>query len=83
MFKILRFLLRLKKTVIEGVGFDGDRVVVAVRPYKSEMRRCPECGRKCAVYDRSGSPRSWRALDLGTVMCFESDSARLAMQHAR
>lgn len=70
MFKILRFLLRLKKTVIEGVGFDGDRVVVAVRPYKSEMHRCPECGRKCAVYDRSGSPRSWRALDLGTVMCF-------------
>ncbi len=70
MVKILRFLLRLKKTVIEGVGFDGDRIVVAVRPHKREMHRCPECGRRRPVYDRSESPRSWRALDLGTVMCF-------------
>ena len=70
MSKILRFLLRLEKTVIEGVRLDGDRVVVAVRPYKSEMRRCPECGRRRPVHDRSGSPRSWRALDLGTVTCF-------------
>ena len=70
MTKILRFLLCLEKTVIEGARFNGDSIVVAVRPHKREMHRCPECGRRCAAYDRSGSPRSWRALDLGTVMCF-------------
>ena len=70
MVKILRFLLCLKKTVIEGVELDGDRIVVAVRPYKAEMHRCPECGRRCPVYDRAGTPRSWRTLDLGTAMCF-------------
>ena len=70
MIKILRFLLCLEKTVIEGARFDGNSIVVAVRPHKREMRRCPECGRRCAVYDRSGTPRSWRTLDLGTMMCF-------------
>ena len=70
MIKILRFLLCLENTVIEGARIREKGIAVAVRPRKREMRRCPECGRKCAVYDRSGSPRSWRALDLGTAMCF-------------
>lgn len=70
MIKILRFLLCLEKTVIEGVRIRDNGIVVAVRPYKSEMRRCPECGRRCPAYDSAGSPRSWRAMDLGTVMCW-------------
>lgn len=70
MIKILRFLLRLEKTVIRGARICDSGVIVAVRPRKREMRRCPKCGRRCPVYDRSGSPRSWRAPDLGTVMCW-------------
>jgi len=70
MIKILRFLLCLEKTVIEGVGIRDNGIVVSVRPHKREMRRCPECGRRCPAYDRSESPRSWRALDLGTVKCW-------------
>ena len=70
MIKILRFLLCLKKTVIEGVEFRENGIAVAVRPHKREMHRCPKCGRRCPVHDRSGSPRSWRALDLGTSKCW-------------
>ena len=70
MTKILRFLLCLEKTVIEGARIREKGIAVAVRPRKQEMRRCPECGRGCPVYDRSGSPKSWRALGLGTVMCW-------------
>ena len=70
MIKILRFLLCLEKTVITGARIRDNGIAVSVRPHKREMRRCPECGRRCPVYDRSGSPRSWRALDLGTVMCW-------------
>lgn len=70
MIKILRFLLCLKKTVIEGARICENGVAVSVRPHKREMHRCPKCGRRCPVYDSADSPRSWRALDLGTVMCW-------------
>ena len=70
MYKILRFLLGLAKTVIEGITFTEDGMTLAVRPHKREMHRCPVCGRKCPVYDRSPAPRRWRSLDLGYMKCF-------------
>ena len=49
MTKILRFLLCLEKTVIEGARIREKGIAVAVKPRKREMRRCPECGRGCPV----------------------------------
>ncbi|MBQ9003381.1 MAG: transposase family protein, partial [Eggerthellaceae bacterium] len=70
MTKILRLLLCLEKTVIEGARIREKGIAVAVRPRKRETHRCPKCGRRCPAYDRADSPRSWRALALGTVMCW-------------
>lgn len=69
MIKILRFLLGLEKTVIEGVRFCGEALVVSVRPYRREAHRCPKCGRSCPVYDKAAAPRLWRSLDLGSAVC--------------
>ena len=82
MVKILRFPLRLEKTVIEGAGFDGNSIVVAVRPYKSEMQRCPECGRRRPVYDRSASPRSWRPPTEATKASAASASTPFSLHSA-
>lgn len=70
MNSLLRFALLLAKTVVEGARIEGGRVVVSVRPHRSEQRRCPVCGRKCRTHDVSGAPRRWRALDLAASMCF-------------
>ena len=70
MSSLLRFALLLTKTVGEGVRIENEKAVVSVRPYRSEQRRCPVCGRKCKAYDARGVPRRWRALDLAASMCF-------------
>ena len=69
-----------KQTVIEDVDVDEepDAVVVHVRPRRSTKRRCGRCGVRAPGYDRGEGRRRWRALDLGTVMCFvEADSPRV------
>ena len=69
-----------KQTVIEDVDIDEelDTVVVHVRPRRSTKRRCGRCGVRAPGYDRGEGRRRWRALDLGTVMCFvEADSPRV------
>lgn len=70
MGKILRYVLGLVKTVVEGVRIEGDRVVVSARPFARESLRCPECGRRCARYDAPRSARLWRAPDLGRAVCY-------------
>ena len=70
MNRILRCALALAHTVIEYVRIDGDRVVVGVRPWRKDGLRCPVCGKRCGCYDRSPSPRSWRAMDLARSTCF-------------
>lgn len=70
MNKILRSALSLTETVVRSARIEGDFVVVAVRPYKSRSRRCPVCGRACAVYDGRPAPRRWRALDVGASKCY-------------
>ena len=69
-----------KQTVIEDVDIDEelDTVVVHVRPRRSGKRRCGRCGVRAPGYDQGEGRRRWRALDLGTVMCFlEADSPRV------
>jgi transposase len=66
-----------RRTVIEDVEIDEDRnaVVVHVRPRRSTRRRCGRCGVQAPGYDRGEGRRRWRALDLGTVMCFVEAAA--------
>ena len=69
-----------RATVIEEIDFDeeSETVVVHVRPRRSTKRRCGRCGVRASGYDQGGGRRRWRALDLGTLMCYlESDSPRV------
>lgn len=71
MKSLLKKLLYLALAVVESAYFDGDgNLVVSVRPRKTQARRCPHCGRRCAAYDSRGTKRRWRALDLGATMVF-------------
>ncbi len=70
-----------RTTVIESVEVDVETnaVVAHVRPRRDSKRRCGRCGVRAPLYDRGEGRRRWRALDLGTVMCFlESDAPRVA-----
>lgn len=69
-----------RATVIEDVDFDeeSETVVVHVRPRRSTKRRCGRCGVRAPGYDQGEGRRNWRALDLGTLMCFlQADSPRV------
>jgi transposase len=66
--------------VVEAVEFDddADEVVVSCRLRRGVARRCGECGRRCAGYDRGEGRRRWRALDAGTVRVFiEAEAPRI------
>lgn len=69
MGKILKYVLSLVKTVVEGVSIDGGAVVVRVRPYGRERLRCPVCGRRCDCHDHEPT-RRWRAMDLAASKCY-------------
>jgi len=64
-----------KKLVgVEGIAVEAwdydeslDSLILVVRPKWAGARRCPECRRRCAVYDQGGGRRRWRSLDLGTT----------------
>ncbi len=47
----------------------GEEVLsINLRPDKNHSNRCPYCGAKCPIYDRSAYPRKWRALDAGGII---------------
>ncbi len=74
-------LLGIEKASIVRIEYDEDeQVLVAhVKPYERERRRCPQCGRRCPVYDRGEGRRRWRALDLGTMVAeLEADAPRVS-----
>lgn len=72
-------LLGVERTVVEDVDFDGDAVVVWVRPVWRERCRCGVCRRRCPGYDRGEGRRRWRALDLGTTRCYlEGEAPRVS-----
>ena len=50
---------------------DDDGVVhfhIAARPSRRSDYRCPICGRKCPGYDHRLEHKTWRGLDLGSVL---------------
>ena len=67
---LLSKLLMLALTVVKSCEFDGDDLIVSVRPRKSRLCRCPHCGRKAPVHDVPSDPRRWRALDLGQTKVY-------------
>jgi transposase len=69
-----------RATVIEEIELDeeSNTVVAHVRPRRSTKQRCGRCGARSPGYDQGEGRRNWRALDLGTVMCFlQADSPRV------
>lgn len=72
MKSLLLLALGLARTVVLGARIEAERIVVSVRPYKREQRRCPVCGRACDFYDMAnrGAPRLWRAMDLARPACY-------------
>ncbi len=72
-------LLGLGKTVVEAVDVESDgTIVVSVRPGYRQRDRCPHCRRRCPGYDLGEGRRRWRALDLGTTLCYvEADAPRV------
>ena len=68
MAKILRYVLALVKTVVEGVTIEGDAIVVSVRPHRRGQLRCPICGRRCECHDHEPTRRR-RAMDLARPEC--------------
>ena len=69
MAKILRYVLALARTVVEGVTIEGDAIVVSAGPHRRGQLRCPICGRRCECHDHEPT-RRWRAMDLARSECF-------------
>lgn len=65
---LLKDLLSVNHCVIESYGLvTNDNGVKTLKVYlhslKSYSDRCPVCGKRCSVYDRSPNYRKWRDLD--------------------
>ena len=69
MAKILRYVLALARTVVEGVTIEGDAIVVSAGPHRRGQPGCPICGRRCECHDHEPT-RRWRAMDLARSKCF-------------
>jgi len=70
-----------RSVIVEAVEFEEEagEIIVSCRVRRGVARRCGECGRRCAGYDRGEGRRRWRALDAGTVRVFiEADAPRVA-----
>lgn len=80
--RLWRDLLKVEKTVVDGVRFDeSGALLVAVHPTRSGQGRCGRCGRRSPGYDTGGGRRRWRSLDFGSVPVFlEADAARVTCQ---
>lgn len=71
-------LLGLRRTVIEDVFIDDDKLVVAARANWRERDRCGVCRRRSPGADQGEGRRRWRALDLGTTLAYvEAESPRV------
>ena len=72
-------LLGVEKAAVEGVWLDGEgSFVVAVRPHRRERSRCGLCRRRSPGYDEGEGRRRWRALDVGTTLCYlEAEAPRV------
>lgn len=71
-------LLGIAGAIVLGVFFDGEDLVIRVRPDRRQRRRCGRCGRQAPAYDQ-GERRRWRALDLGWRRCYlEAQAVRVS-----
>nr|CDL66525.1 unnamed protein product [uncultured bacterium] len=66
--RIIKKCLSVNNVVIDRYELDEDEtgatvLKVFLHPLKSHSDRCPICGKRCQVYDRSCVYRKWRALD--------------------
>ena len=51
-----------------GVEHPIKRIVIRGRPYKSEQCKCPDCQKKCPVYDRKAKKETlWRGPDANGI----------------
>ncbi|MCA1677843.1 MAG: ISL3 family transposase [Actinobacteria bacterium] len=78
--RVWKRLLGLRRVVVEEVDFEEGEaaVVVSLRPKARERDRCPHCRRRSPGYDWGEGRRRWRALDLGTTLCFlEAEAPRV------
>ena len=64
--------LGVERTVVEKVevGGYGRSLVVHVRPYVKEQKRCPVCLESCPRYDAGEGVRRWRGHDFGLVQVY-------------
>lgn len=67
MKSLLLLALGLARTVVLGARIEAERIVVSVRPYKREQRRCPVCGRACDFYDMAN--RVFRQVKIDKYVC--------------
>ena len=70
---LLKKSLSVNDSVIYNFNFSEDEYGVTslhvyLHPRKSHSNRCPVCGKRCPVYDRSLVYHKWRGLDLGGIM---------------
>lgn len=76
--RVMKRLLGVEKTVVEGWDFMEEALIVQVRVPARGRRQCSQCGRRSPLYDQGGGRRRWRGLDLGTVRVFlEADAPRV------
>ena len=71
--KIIKSILNVNDVVIDNASLDlnerNEKVLkVHLPPQKKEMARCPICGCKCSIYDRTPKERMWRGLDAGGLI---------------
>jgi transposase len=64
---LLRALLGVENTVVERFWFEGDELMIRVRPRSSGRHRCGKCGKRAPRHDDGTLGRRWRSLDLGTT----------------
>lgn len=81
---LLKDLLSVNYCVIESYDLVTDHkgvktLKVHLHPLKSHSDRCPVCGKRCSVYDRSPNYRKWRDLDSsdGVVVELYSKTQRI------
>lgn len=62
--------LCVARAAVKSIRLEDGKLVVSCTPRKGQRCVCPHCAVKRPVYDRSPTPRRWRALDLGATMTF-------------
>ena len=70
--RLLKLLLNVKDAYVDDYDLTLDRngrlaLTVRVHPSRKDQWRCPECGRKCPVYDCVNVETAWRGMDFGSV----------------